>query len=204
MKQSFALALIICAYLVICAYLAPVLFWPYAVNTTVGAEPDTPPAAAQKQAAGKASQPRSPLFEALEIRASEEASRWAAGAGEAAHRAPGSAWDRERAFAGMERLRAGIVVLSGLHGAQRELLQWNRERIKTGRAPAVLPPRLCREMPLAAWCPLLPATFGVASRAAAGSTAMSAAVSAAPAAKTPCRPNPETDQRRMNCNDRFD
>ena len=42
------------------------------------------------------------------------------------------AWDRERAFAGMERLRAGIVVLGGLRDAQRELLQWNRERIKTG------------------------------------------------------------------------
>ena len=83
----------------------------------------------------------------------------------------------------MERLRAEIVVLGGLHGAQRELLQWNRERIKTGRAPSVLPPRLCREMPLEAWCPLLPATFGVPSRAAAGSTAMSAAVSAAPAAE---------------------
>ena len=83
----------------------------------------------------------------------------------------------------MEGLRAEIVMLSGLHGAQRELLQWNRERIKTGRAPAVLPPRLCREMPLGAWCPLLPATFGVPSRAAAGSTAMSAAVSAAPAAE---------------------
>ena len=96
------------------------------------------------------------------------------------------AWDRERAFAGMERLRAEIVVLGGLHGAQRELLQWNRERIKTGRAPAVLPSRLCREIPLGAWCPLLPATFGVASRAAAGltalSTTMSAGVSSAPAA----------------------
>ena len=70
------------------------------------------------------------------------------------------AWDRERAFAGMERLRAGIVVLGGLRDAQRELLQWNRERIKTGRAPALLPARLCREAALAAWCPLLPATFG--------------------------------------------
>ena len=36
---------------------------------------------------------------------------------------------------------------------------------------AVLPPSLCREMPLGAWCPLLPATFGVASRAAAMSAA---------------------------------
>ena len=172
MKPSFALALIICAYL------ATVLFWPHAVNTAVGAAPDTPPAATQKQAAGKASQPRSPLFEALEIRAREEAARQIAGTGKAAHRDPGTAWDRERAFAGMERLRAEIVVLGALHGAQRELLQWNRERIKTGRAAAVLPPRLCREMPLGAWCPLLPATFGVASRATAGSTAMSGAMSA--------------------------
>ena len=93
------------------------------------------------------------------------------------------AWDRERAFAGMERLRAGIVVLGGLRDAQRELLQWNRERIKTGRAPALLPARLCREAALAAWCALLPATFGAASRATAGSTAMSAGVSSAPAAE---------------------
>ena len=177
MKPSFALTLIICAYL------APAFLWPQAVNTAVGAEPDTPPAAAQQQAAGKEVQPRSPLFEALENRASEEAARQIAGAAEAAHRDPNMAWDRERAFAGMELLRAEIVVLGGLHGAQRELLQWNRERIKTGRAPAVLPPRLCREMPLGAWYPLLPATFGVASRAADGSTAMSAAVSAAPAAE---------------------
>ena len=125
--------------------------------------------------------PLSPLFEVLENRTSEDAARRVAVAGEDARSV--EAWDRERAFAGMERLRAEIVMLGGLHGAQRELLQWNRERIKTGRAPAVLPPRLCREIPLGAWCPLLPATFGVASRAAAGSTAMSAAVSAAPAAE---------------------
>ena len=165
MKQSFALALIICAYL------APVFLWPDAVNTAAGAEPDTPPAAAQQQAAGKQAQPRSPLFEALEIRASEDAARQIAGTGEAAHRGPGTAWDRERAFAGMERLRAEIVVLGGLHGAQRELLQWNRERIKTGRAPALLPARLCRERPLGAWCPLLPATFGAAGQRAAMSAA---------------------------------
>ena len=88
----------------------------------------------------------------------------------------------------MERLRAEIVMLSGLHGAQRELLQWNRERIKTGRAPAVLPARLCREIPLGAWCPLLPATFGVASRATAGSTAMSAAMSARTERAPPTEP----------------
>ena len=88
MKQSFALTLIICAYL------APVFLWPDAVNTAAGAEPDTPPAAAQQQAAGKQAQPRSPLFEALEIRASEDAARQIAGTGEAAHRGPGTAWDQ--------------------------------------------------------------------------------------------------------------
>ena len=123
---------------------------------------DTPPAAAQELAAGKEGQPRSALFEALEIRASEDAARQIAGTGEAAYRGPAMAWDRERAFAGMERLRAEIVVLGGLRDAQRELLQWNRERIKTGAAPAVLPARLCREAALDAWCPLLPATFGAA------------------------------------------
>ena len=54
----------------------------------------------------------------------------------------------------MERLRAGIVVLGGLHGAQRELLQWNRERIKTGRPPALLPARLCREAALGSLVPI--------------------------------------------------
>ena len=178
MKPLFALTLIICAYF------APVFLRPHAVNTAVGAEPDTLPAAAQRQAAGKEAQPPSPLFEALESRASEDAARRLAGVGEATRSV--EAWDRERTFAVMERLRAEIVMLSGLRDAQQGLLQWNRERIKTGRAPAVLPPRLCREMPLGAWCPLLPATFGVAGRAAAGSTAlsttMSAGVSSAPAA----------------------
>ena len=158
MKPIFALTLIIFAYL------APVFLWPHAVNTAIRAEPDTPPAAAQRQAAEKEAQPRSPLFEALEIRASEEAARQMPGTGDVTN--PGMAWDRERAFAGMERLRAGIVVLGGLHGAQRELLQWNRERIKTGRAPALLPARLCREAALAAWCALLPATFGAAAGSA--------------------------------------
>ena len=160
MKPSFALTLLIGAFLLLAGL---------------------QPTAAQEQAGGTQRPPLSPLFVALEIRTSEDAARRVAVAGEDARFV--EAWDRERAFAGMERLRAEIVMLGGLHGAQRELLQWNRERIKTGRAPAVLPPRLCREIPLGAWCPLLPATFGVASRAAAGSTAMSAAVSAAPAAE---------------------
>ena len=81
----------------------------------------------------------------------------------------------------MERLRAEIVVLKGLHGAQEELLLWNRERAETGIAPALLPARLCREAPLGAWCPLLSATFGVAALHTAESTAESTAISAAPA-----------------------
>ena len=129
--------------------------------------------------------PLSPLFEALERRTSEYAAPRTTGPGKDGRSV--DAWDRERAFAGMEGLRAGIVVLGGLRDAQLELLHWNRERIKTGRAPALLPDRLCREVALAAWCPLLPATFGVLGRAAAGSTAMStagsAAMSAAPAAE---------------------
>ena len=160
--------------LIICAYLASVFVWPHAVNTAAGAEPDAPPDAAQQQAAQTEAQPLSALFKALEIRSREDAARQIAGTGEADHRDPNMGWDRERAFAVMERLRAEIVMLSSLHGAQRELLQWNRERIKTGRAPAVLPPRLCREMPLGAWCPLLPATFGAADRRKAGAAVRSA------------------------------
>ena len=147
-----------------CANFAPVFLWPHAVNTAVGAEPYTPPAAAQQQAAGKEAQPPSSLFEALESRASEDAARRLAGVGEATRSV--EAWDRERTFAVMERLRAEVVMLSGLRGAQRELLQWNRERIKTGAAPAVLPARLCREAELDAWCALLPATFGAAAGSA--------------------------------------
>ena len=129
-----------------------------------------------------------PLFEALEIRASEEAARQIAGAAEAAHRDPGTAWDRERAFAGMERLRAEIVVLGGLRDAQRELLQWNRERIKTGRAPALLPAAPLpgdaarRLVPVAA-CDLRCGSAGPPVRPPCLSTAMSAPVSAAPAAE---------------------
>ena len=130
------------------------------------------PTAAQELAAGNEAQPRSALFEALEVRATEESARQIAGTGDVTN--PGMAWDRERAFAGMERLRSEIVTLSGLRRAQLELLQWNRERIKTGRAPALLQARLCREAALSAWCPLLPATFGAAGRRNAGAAARSA------------------------------
>ena len=130
------------------------------------------PTAAQELAAGNEAQPRSALFEALEVRATEESARQIAGTGDVTN--PGMAWDRERAFAGMERLRSEIVTLSGLRRAQLELLQWNRERIKTGRSPALLQARLCREAALSAWCPLLPATFGAAGRRNAGAAARSA------------------------------
>ena len=124
--------------------------------------------------------PLSPLFEALERRTSEDAARRTTGPGKDGRSV--DAWDRERAFAAMERLRAGIVVLGGLRDAQLELLQWNRERIKTGRSPALLQARLCREAALSAWCPLLPATFGAAGRRNAGAAARSANT---PAERTP-------------------
>ena len=170
MKPSFASPLITWAYLAT-VFLLPAFLWPHAVNTAAGAEPDMGPAIAQQQAAGKQTQPRSPLFEALTIRASEDAARQGTGTAETAHGGPGMAWDRERAFAGMEALRAEIVMLSGLGGAQRELLRWNRERIKTARPPAHLPARLCREAKLSAWCAWLPATFGAAGRRKVGAAA---------------------------------
>ena len=138
------------------------------------------PTAAQELAAANEAHPRSALFEALEVRATEESARQIAGTGDVTN--SGMAWDRERAFAGMERLRSEIVTLSGLRRAQLELLQWNRERIKTGRSPALLQARLCREAALSAWCPLLPATFGAAGRRNAGAAARSANT---PAERTP-------------------
>ena len=169
MKPSFAPSLIIWACLapvfLVAVFFWPPFLWPHAVNTAAAAEPDTRPAAPQQQAAGKQTQRRSPLFEALKIRASEDAAGQGTGTAEAAHGGPDTAWDRERAFAGMEALRAEIVMLNSLGGAQRELLRWNRERIKTARPPAHLPARLCREAKLSAWCALLPATFGGGRRA---------------------------------------
>ena len=150
-KRQFA------STLLIGAALAVVLVSPDITRTAIAAE--THPVAAQEQAGGTDAQPRSPLFEALEARASEDAARRTAGTGGEASGGPGAVWDRERAFLEMERLRAEIVTLSGLSAAQKELLLWNRERIKSGAAPAVLPARLCRAAALGDWCPLLPATF---------------------------------------------
>ena len=67
---------------------------------------------------------------------------------------------RERALAEMERLRDEIRTLSAVRDAQAALLAWNRERTKTGAAPAALPQALCRDPAMTAWCQLLPATFG--------------------------------------------
>ena len=75
------------------------------------------------------------------------------------------AWDLERAFVEMERLRAEIAVLKGIAPAQAALLAWNRERAETlgpdgVPGSAVLSPRLCAEPELAPWCSVLPVTFG--------------------------------------------
>ena len=78
------------------------------------------------------------------------------------------AWDLERAFVELERLRAEIVTLRGLAGAQAALLAWNSERAESGTGPAVLPSGLCAEPALAPWCRVLPATFGADAAQAAG------------------------------------
>lgn len=67
---------------------------------------------------------------------------------------------RLQALAAMEALQEELQVLSSLRDAQAALLAWNRENARTGAAPQALPPRLCHEPAIAAWCPLLPATFG--------------------------------------------
>ena len=63
-----------------------------------------------------------------------------------------------------------IRTLSGLAGAQAELLAWNRERAESGAGPAVLPASLCAAA-LRPWCRVLPATFGADAARAAGKTA---------------------------------
>ena len=89
-----------------------------------------------------------------------------AGAGE------DEAWNAERAFLEIERLQAEIGVLRALAGAQAALLAWNRERVGSNGAPAVLAPHLCAEDTragegLAPWCRALPATFGAGAAMAA-------------------------------------
>lgn len=138
--------------------LAMDLFLPGALKLAVAADEETRPPVMQEPASRTIAQSRSLLFEVLSARARDDAARPAAAASDSAK--PGTAWDRERAFVEMERLRAEIVTLTGLGAAQKELLLWNRERLKTGAAPAVLPALLCREAEIGAWCSLLPGTFG--------------------------------------------
>ena len=133
-------------------------FPPGALQTAIAADKETRRPGMQEPASRIIARSRSPLFEALSARARDDAAQPAAGTGDGAR--PGAAWDRERAFVEMERLRAEIVTLTGLGAAQKELLLWNRERLKTGAAPAALPALLCREAEIGAWCSLLPATFG--------------------------------------------
>ena len=83
-----------------------------------------------------------------------------------------TAWDTERAFVEMERLRAEVAVLKGIAAAQAALLAWNRERAETVGpdgvpGPAVLAARLCAEPELEIWCRALPATFGAGAAEAA-------------------------------------
>ena len=80
----------------------------------------------------------------------------AEGADEASH-------IRVRALSAMEALREEIVTLTALRDAQAALVSWNREGAKTGALAQALPAGLCRDRALAAWCPLLPATFGTPS-----------------------------------------
>ena len=89
--------------------------------------------------------------------ASERRSGGEAGepAGEHAGARPAGA----RALDAMEHLRGEIRTLTALRDAQAALLEWNRERAKTGREPAALPAALCHDAAMEAWCALLPATF---------------------------------------------
>ena len=68
-----------------------------------------------------------------------------------------------QALTAMEALREEIATLRALGDAQRALLAWNRESARSGAAPQALPAALCEDPAIAAWCALLPATFGAAS-----------------------------------------
>ena len=70
---------------------------------------------------------------------------------------------RQRALAAMEMLREEIATLTALKHAQAALLTWNRANWEVGEAPATLAAALCAKPALGAWCPLLPATFGISS-----------------------------------------
>lgn len=67
---------------------------------------------------------------------------------------------RLRAIAAMEELQEEIQVLAALRDAQEALLAWNRDSARSGAAAQALTASLCDDSALAAWCALLPATFG--------------------------------------------
>ena len=68
-----------------------------------------------------------------------------------------------QALTAMEALREEIATLRALGDAQQALLAWNRESARRGAVPQALPATLCEDTAIAAWCALLPATFGAAS-----------------------------------------
>ena len=68
-----------------------------------------------------------------------------------------------QALTAMEALREEIATLRALADAQQALLAWNRENARSGAAPQALPAALCEDPAIAAWCALLPATFGAGS-----------------------------------------
>ena len=75
----------------------------------------------------------------------------------------GAAWPPiSQALTAMEALREEIATLRALGDAQQALLAWNRESARSGAAPQALPAVLCEDPAIAAWCALLPATFGAA------------------------------------------
>jgi len=71
---------------------------------------------------------------------------------------------RQQALAAMEMLREEIATLTALKHAQAALLAWNRGRTEWGEAPVFLAATLCADPAIDAWCPLLPATFGISYR----------------------------------------
>ncbi len=71
---------------------------------------------------------------------------------------------RQRVLTAMESLREEIATLAALKNAQAALLALNQAGSEAGEAPATLAAALCAEPALGAWCPLLPATFGISFR----------------------------------------
>ena len=69
---------------------------------------------------------------------------------------------RQAVLTEMDRMRAEIAILAAIRKTQEALVEWNRSR--PGSPPDSLPRDLCARPALAAWCRLLPATFGTGIR----------------------------------------